>query len=1089
MAEIDTQLVNVGLSPNDGTGNNIREAFIVTNQNITAITEFLTLGPRLSNVTVSNTFTTNNFVANSGIINDSLHIVSTQSSISPSTGALIVDGGTGIAGDLHIGGTVYGDIQGDTVTASTLGVIGGAVFAGNVNTGELSVGTSLVPMDAYITRNLQVDGTLTVLGNITTVTTSEFKISDPIIEIGGVVDAELSFNDSLNRGLKFYYYSTDLNSQRDGFFGFDQNTEQFTYINDGLLGSAKFDTIEANVISTGNSTFNTIHANGIYGNILTTAQPAITSVGELTNLSVVGPSTFAGNVSVVGNNINVTGGMLYINGVSVATSAEAFTGGTVTNDTIFISGTSSSSANTGAVRVVGGVGVTGDIFAGNSIIANSLSADTITGLLETSDQPNITSVGTLGNLDVNGSLSSYGASAHHLTVSTFVNAATLGGSLSTGAQPNITSVGTLSTLSVTGNVTASEFHGTLVGPVVGNVTGSVSGFASAVTNAAQPSITSVGTLTGLTVSGTATIGSLNTGAGNVTTTGSVIGTDLYGQVKTSAQPSITSVGNLTSLTVSGTSNLIGAVTLSSTLQTTGAGTQNIGTVTNKFGDLHIVNVNSSGRLISPNIDGIIGGFTPAAGNFTTVTASGQIWSTTGGIKFPDGTVQTTAGVAGSGTISYATTAGSITNQANSATITAASNNTANTIVLRDGSGNFSAGTITATVNGSSTSAATAGTVTTAAQPAITSVGTLTGLTVSGAISCTFITGAHSGSGAGLTLIPNTALVNNGALTLNTSTGLTGGGSVAPGGTLSLSTNATAVNTANTIVYRDASGNFNAGTITATLSGNATSATTSSNATLAAKATTLARAGDGTAMTFNWSGQAGQPSWLWGGSDGVNMYVYNPSNFNVTSATTAGTVTTAAQPAITSVGTLTGLTVSGAISCTSISGNGAGLTSIANSATTATSANTANTIVLRDSSGNFSASVITAVSSNARYADLAEMYKADFQYKPGTVLIFGGDEEVTTTRRRADSSVAGVVSTAPAYLMNIDETGAVPVALRGKVPVKLIGPVKKGDLLVTSAESGYGESIGKESSYGPAVFAKSLEENLADGKKIINAVII
>ena len=40
------------------------------------------------------------------------------------------------------------------------------------------------------------------------------------------------------------------------------------------------------------------------------------------------------------------------------------------------------------------------------------------------------------------------------------------------------------------------------------------------------------------------------------------------------------------------------------------------------------------------------------------------------------------------------------------------------------------------------------------------------------------------------------------------------------------------------------------------------------------------------MTFNWSGQGGQPSWLWGGNDGSNMYVYNPSNFNVNSATTA-----------------------------------------------------------------------------------------------------------------------------------------------------------------------------------------------------------
>ena len=76
---------------------------------------------------------------------------------------------------------------------------------------------------------------------------------------------------------------------------------------------------------------------------------------------------------------------------------------------------------------------------------------------------------------------------------------------------------------------------------------------------------------------------------------------------------------------------------------------------------------------------------------------------------------------------------------------------------------------------------------------------------------------------------------------------------------------------------------------ATTAGSATSAT---SATLAAKASTLANAGgNGDAMTFNWSGQAGQPTWVWGGNDVSNMYVYNPSNFSVNYATSAGTVTT------------------------------------------------------------------------------------------------------------------------------------------------------------------------------------------------------
>jgi hypothetical protein len=105
------------------------------------------------------------------------------------------------------------------------------------------------------------------------------------------------------------------------------------------------------------------------------------------------------------------------------------------------------------------------------------------------------------------------------------------------------------------------------------------------------------------------------------------------------------------------------------------------------------------------------------------------------------------------------------------------------------------------------------------------------------------------------------------------------------------------------------------------------------------------------------------------------------------------------------------------------------------------------------------------------------------------LVFGGNYEVTVTGHMADVAVAGVVSTNPGFLMNNEEQHAVPVALRGKVPTKVIGPVRKGDLLVTSTVAGYAVSVGKDSKYGVAVFAKSLDEDLEPGQKVINAVII
>ena len=73
-------------------------------------------------------------------------------------------------------------------------------------------------------------------------------------------------------------------------------------------------------------------------------------------------------------------------------------------------------------------------------------------------------------------------------------------------------------------------------------------------------------------------------------------------------------------------------------------------------------------------------------------------------------------------------------------------------------------------------------------------------------------------------------------------------------------------------------------------------------------------------------------------------------------------------------------------------------------------------------------------------------------------------------------------------MNSKSEG-LPVALRGRVPVNLIGPVTKGDSLITSTEPGFAESIGTDLNYGQAVFAKSLETNLEPGKKIIVAVIL
>ena len=147
---------------------------------------------------------------------------------------------------------------------------------------------------------------------------------------------------------------------------------------------------------------------------------------------------------------------------------------------------------------------------------------------------------------------------------------------------------------------------------------------------------------------------------------------------------------------------------------------------------------------------------------------------------------------------------------------------------------------------------------------------------------------------------------------------------------------------------------------------------------------------------------------------------------------------------TNVGDITSVAVAG----TGLSGGGSsGAVTITSNAT---DANTAGAIVARDGSGNFSCNIMSGQATTARYADLAEIYAADADYEPGTVVKFGGEKEITASDSDSDPAVAGVISTDPAHLMNSEAEG-LPVALAGRVPCKVAGPVAKGDLIVSAGD--------------------------------------
>jgi hypothetical protein len=125
---------------------------------------------------------------------------------------------------------------------------------------------------------------------------------------------------------------------------------------------------------------------------------------------------------------------------------------------------------------------------------------------------------------------------------------------------------------------------------------------------------------------------------------------------------------------------------------------------------------------------------------------------------------------------------------------------------------------------------------------------------------------------------------------------------------------------------------------------------------------------------------------------------------------------------------------------------------------------------------------------ATFADLAEWYTSDAEYEPGTVLVFGGDKEVTITSVSNDIRVAGVVSTNAAYIMNvgIKGPGAACIALQGRVPVKVIGTVRKGDMLTTSNTPGY--AIKAMNPQLGSIIGKALEDKTDPGMGVVEVAI-
>ena len=397
-----------------------------------------------------------------------------------------------------------------------------------------------------------------------------------------------------------------------------------------------------------------------------------------------------------------------------------------------------------------------------------------------------------------------------------------------------------------------------------------------------------------------------------------------------------------------------------------------------------------------------------------------------------------------------------------------------------GNVNVSANVTTGNVSGTTgTFTNVGGTLTTVAQNNITSVGTLTSLAVTGNIT--------SGNLSGTSIVGTlTTVAQNNITSVGTLTSLAVTGNITSGnlqginiaGTLTTAaqTNITSVGTLTSlgVTGNITTGNANAsGNISATFfygDGSLLTNVVSVGASAIVNGTSnIAFTGSGGNATITIGGTANIGVWATTG-----VYITGlgnaTGNLNGANLTTPGVVTatgnlngnnaTITNAVVAATGAFTGNVTTGNIQGTAHSGTTGTFTGniTAGNLSVGTGEITVGNIVNANGNGigNIGSSTlyfntIFAQATSAQYADLAEMYQGDHYYSPGTVLCFGGSNEVTLAGKDHDVMVAGIVSTRPAYTMNSILTGptAVAIALAGRVPCNVQGPVLRGQMLVTA----------------------------------------
>ena len=137
-----------------------------------------------------------------------------------------------------------------------------------------------------------------------------------------------------------------------------------------------------------------------------------------------------------------------------------------------------------------------------------------------------------------------------------------------------------------------------------------------------------------------------------------------------------------------------------------------------------------------------------------------------------------------------------------------------------------------------------------------------------------------------------------------------------------------------------------------------------------------------------------------------------------------------------------------------------------------------------------ATTFSGQSTSAQYADLAERFAADNVYTPGTLMALGGAEEITQVNEENTDNVFGVISSRAAYLMNAgagDNDTHPAIAISGRVPVRVIGEVRKGDRLV-SAGNGLARAGSQDEITAFNVVGRALENKYTSNEGLVECFV-